>query len=227
MKLFINLKSEDLMFDMTYYTPCDLMFADVEGMWTLSNVAVKSGGSITIPCYYGSEFRSAKKYWCEGSSWISCRIVAYASTYGQTTVIDDPYKDVFTVKMYDVYYSGHYWCSAEKFGPDDMNAVYLTVSQRMYLIWQNVTIIDSWYTFLLTRHICCLYTDPGLSVTESKIKGVVHGSVSIQCFYTSAYLYEKKSGVMPKHGNATDRDGLIDSIIQRWRLKMMGEDRSL
>ncbi|KAF5892390.1 CMRF35-like molecule 1, partial [Clarias magur] len=104
----------------------------VESMTMLKNVAVKRGGSITIPCLYDERYKTNPKYWCKGYYWSSCSIVAYANTPGSTTVTDHPEQNMFTVEMNPVSDSGYYWCAAEigsKWSLDDGDYLYLTVSE--------------------------------------------------------------------------------------------------
>ncbi|KAK3534429.1 hypothetical protein QTP86_015222 [Hemibagrus guttatus] len=126
---------------------------DVKSMRTLKNVAVKSGGSVTIPCLYEEQYKEKPKFWCKGYYWSSCSIVAYANSSGSTSVIDHPAQNLFTVELNSVSESGTYWCAAEiggKLKMDDREYLYLTVSQ-----------------------------DPGLSVRESRVKGEEGGSITV------------------------------------------------
>ncbi|KAB5535841.1 hypothetical protein PHYPO_G00122570 [Pangasianodon hypophthalmus] len=143
-----------------------LCISDVESMRTLKNVAAKYGGSVTIPCLYEKQYKANPKFWCKGYYWASCSIVAYASTNGITSLADHPAQNMFTVELNPVSDSGTYWCAAEigsKWDPDDRNYLYLTVSQ-----------------------------DPDLSVMESRVKGNEGGSVTVQCFYSTAYWNKQK-----------------------------------
>lgn len=109
-----------------------LIPADVESMRTLNNVAVKKGGSVTIPCLYEEQYKGNPKYWCSGITWALCSIVAYANSSGSTSVMDHPGQNLFTVELSSVSNSGVHWCAAEigsELIPDDRNYLYLTVSQ--------------------------------------------------------------------------------------------------
>ncbi|KAK3513477.1 hypothetical protein QTP70_015469 [Hemibagrus guttatus] len=147
---------------------------DVKSMRTLKNVAVKSGGSVTIPCLYEEQYKEKPKFWCKGYYWSSCSIVAYANSSGSTSVIDHPAQNLFTVELNSVSESGTYWCAAEiggKLKMDDREYLYLTVSQ-----------------------------DPGLSVRESRVKGEEGGSITVQCLYSTAYLNTQKQWCRLKDG---------------------------
>ncbi|XP_066513401.1 polymeric immunoglobulin receptor-like, partial [Hoplias malabaricus] len=133
---------------------------------TLRNVAVKSGGSLTIPCFYDEQYKSNPKYWCKGYYWSSCGIVACTNTRGRTSVTDYPTQNMFTVELNSLQDSdsGYYWCAVEiKGGSDDGDYLYLTVS-----------------------------ADPAVSVINSRVSGQEGGSVSVQCLYRTDYKNKQK-----------------------------------
>ncbi|XP_076838293.1 polymeric immunoglobulin receptor-like [Brachyhypopomus gauderio] len=145
-----------------------LCISDSESMRTLKHVAVKSGESVTIPCFYNKSYESNKKYWCHGYSWSSCTIVSYANTYGSTSVIDHPTHNMFTVELnrLNTDHSGWYWCAAEigdQSVLDDKDYLYLTVSAA-----------------------------PEVSVLGSRVSGEEGSSVSVQCLYSAAYQNKQK-----------------------------------
>ncbi|XP_066512683.1 polymeric immunoglobulin receptor-like, partial [Hoplias malabaricus] len=130
--------------------------------------AVKSGGSLTIPCFYDEQYKSNPKYWCKGYYWRSCGIVAYANTRGRTSVTDYPTQNMFTVELNSLQDSdsGYYWCAVEigdKWIVDDRDYLYLTVS-----------------------------ADPAVSVINSSVSGQEGGSVSVQCLYRTDYKNKQK-----------------------------------
>ncbi|KAF5892389.1 CMRF35-like molecule 1, partial [Clarias magur] len=138
----------------------------VESMLTLKNVAVKHGGSVTIPCIYEERYRTNPKYWCNGYYWSSCSIEAYANSHGSTTVTDHPAQNMFTVEINRLSDYGWYWCAAEIgsiWEPDERDYLHLTVSE-----------------------------DPGLSVVKSRVKGEEGGRVTVQCLYSAAYRDTQK-----------------------------------
>ena len=73
--------------------------ADSERLKTLKNLAVKRGGSLSIPCSYDEKYKSNIKYWCKGRYWSSCEIVASTNTSGRTSVTDHPTQNMFTVEL--------------------------------------------------------------------------------------------------------------------------------
>ncbi|GAA6092423.1 polymeric immunoglobulin receptor-like [Tachysurus ichikawai] len=138
----------------------------VESMRTLKYVAVKRGGSVTIPCLYEEQNKANNKFWCKGKYWSTCKIVAYANSSENPSVIDHPEQNLLTVELNSVSESGWRWCAAEvgdKWQPDDRDYLYLTVSQ-----------------------------DPDLSVRESRVRGEEGGSVTVQCLYSAAYQNTQK-----------------------------------
>ncbi|XP_076837831.1 polymeric immunoglobulin receptor-like [Brachyhypopomus gauderio] len=137
-------------------------------MRTLKHVAVKSGDSVTIPCFYDESYKSNKKYWCHGYYWSSCTIVAYTNTRGSTSVIDHPTHNMFTVELnrLNTDHSGWYWCAAEigdENNPDDKDYLYLTVSAA-----------------------------PRVSVNRSRVSGEDGSSVSVQCLHSAAFWNKQK-----------------------------------
>ncbi|XP_066512678.1 polymeric immunoglobulin receptor-like [Hoplias malabaricus] len=140
--------------------------SESESVKTLRNVAVKSGGSLTIPCFYDEQYKSNPKYWCKGKYWSSCGIVARTNTSGRTSVTDYPTQNMFTVELNSLQDSdsGYYWCAVEiKGGSDDSDYLSLTVS-----------------------------ADPAVSVINSRVSGQEGGSVSVQCLYRTDYKNKQK-----------------------------------
>ncbi|XP_036411655.1 polymeric immunoglobulin receptor-like [Colossoma macropomum] len=145
-----------------------LCISDSESMKTLKNLAVKRGGSLSIPCFYDEKYKSNIKYWCKGEYWSSCEIVAYTDTSGRTSVTDHPTQNMFTVELKSLQDSdsGYYWCAVEIGGtetPDDRDYLYLTVS-----------------------------ADPAVSVINSRVSGQEGGSVSVQCLYSAEHQKQWK-----------------------------------
>ena len=125
-------------------------------MRTLKNVAVKRGGSVTIPCLYDEKYKANNKLWCKGNYWSTCSIVAYANSSGNPSVIDHPEQNLFTVELNSVSESGTGWCAVEigdKWQPDDRDYLYLTVSQgKKPKLIRIIIVINS-----LTPLIYCLF----------------------------------------------------------------------
>ncbi|XP_076837847.1 polymeric immunoglobulin receptor-like isoform X2 [Brachyhypopomus gauderio] len=133
---------------------------------TLKHVAVKLGGSVTIPCLYDQRYKSNRKYWCSGYYWYNCRIVPNVTE--NTLVTNYPAQNMFTVELnsLNVSNSGWYWCAVEignHVQPDDKDYLYLTVS-----------------------------TAPAVSVLGSRVSGEEGSSVSVQCLYSAAYQNKQK-----------------------------------
>ncbi|XP_036411660.1 CMRF35-like molecule 2 [Colossoma macropomum] len=143
-----------------------LCISGSESLKTLKNLAVKRGGSLSIPCVYDEKYKPNLKYWCQGYHWSSCQIVAYTNTSGTTSVTDHPTQNMFTVELNSLQDSGYYWCAVEIGGiwtPDDRDYLYLTVS-----------------------------SDPAVSVINSRVSGQEGDSVSVQCLYSAKYQNKQK-----------------------------------
>ncbi|KAK9980216.1 hypothetical protein ABG768_013596 [Culter alburnus] len=149
-----------MLFGVLFYT------AGTLSMKTLDHVTVREGENVTIPCLYDSQYELKPKYWCTGSSWISCTITARPNDTGKWTITDYPAQNIFTVKLNNSTSSdsGYYWCAVEiNAKPDDGKRLYLTVKPA-----------------------------PDVSVVSSSVSGHEGGNVSVQCFYSSGYQYKLK-----------------------------------
>ncbi|KAL7851087.1 hypothetical protein AOLI_G00214430 [Acnodon oligacanthus] len=143
-----------------------LCISDSESLKTLKNLAVRRGGSLTIPYVYDEKYRSNRKYWCKGYYWTFCKIVAYTNTSGKALLFTDhPTQNMFTVELKGLQDSdsGHYWCAVETDRSYDKDYLYLGVSE-----------------------------DPAVSVIKSRVSGQEGGSVSVQCLYSPKYKNEKR-----------------------------------
>nr|XP_046257420.1 uncharacterized protein LOC124065760 isoform X2 [Scatophagus argus]XP_046257422.1 uncharacterized protein LOC124065760 isoform X2 [Scatophagus argus]XP_046257423.1 uncharacterized protein LOC124065760 isoform X2 [Scatophagus argus] len=97
----------------------ELVVADVQGIrsiTTVSEVSVKAGYSVSIPCLYDSQYRDNVKYLCKGYYFNSC---SYAIRTNQPnsrkfSISDDKTQRIFTVTIKDLtYQDSDYWCAVE------------------------------------------------------------------------------------------------------------------
>ncbi|XP_048866265.1 polymeric immunoglobulin receptor-like isoform X4 [Brienomyrus brachyistius] len=81
---------------------------------TFSYLRGQTGGSITIPCFYGQEHKNREKYWCKSGNTPPCTSAIKATQ----TIADDPDNLVFLVTMTNLQQSdwGYYWCSVGEGG---------------------------------------------------------------------------------------------------------------
>ncbi|XP_036840709.1 polymeric immunoglobulin receptor-like isoform X7 [Oncorhynchus mykiss] len=137
--------------------------SDTQSVSTVSHVSVKQGGSITIPCLYNQRYRNNVKYGCRGYNWFGCSTVVrtdHPKTSGKTSVSDDINQRVFTVTMTSLSLSDsdYYWCIVErKSKADDGDRLQISVTPGT----------------------------PELYVDQQQITGVVGGSVTVLCYYSS------------------------------------------
>ncbi|KAJ8013778.1 hypothetical protein DPEC_G00033320 [Dallia pectoralis] len=121
---------------------------------------VQTGGSITIPCCYYTEFKHKVIYLCKGSNLDNCKHAARTDkTMGTKTWITVyPQERVLTVTMTDLGPgdSDYYCCAVE------INQGVDTQLKRFYL---NVT------------------STPGLYVEKQEVTGVEGGEVTVSCYY--------------------------------------------
>uniref|UniRef100_A0A3B4DEF3 Ig-like domain-containing protein n=1 Tax=Pygocentrus nattereri TaxID=42514 RepID=A0A3B4DEF3_PYGNA len=132
-------------------------FSPLVSLKTLKNLAVKHGGSLTIPCFYDEKYKSDRKYWCKVQEWLLCKIVASTNTSGRTSVTDHPTQNMFTVEVKSLQDadSGYYWCSVEiSDGSDDGDYVYLTVSSGKTSLCVKMYLYDSFSASLFRS--CCV-----------------------------------------------------------------------
>uniref|UniRef100_A0A8C1XVK6 Ig-like domain-containing protein n=1 Tax=Cyprinus carpio TaxID=7962 RepID=A0A8C1XVK6_CYPCA len=124
-----------------------------------NRLTVKTGGSVTIPCYYDEKYTHQKKYWHSKTD--------NSRTYTNTTeenlsVIDNPDQNLFTVTMRNLQstkHDGRYYCAVKIEGKP-------TVIYDLCLQVQPV---------------------PDVSVVNSSVSGHEGGNISVQCFYTLKY----------------------------------------
>ncbi|KAI3363262.1 hypothetical protein L3Q82_011890 [Scortum barcoo] len=125
---------------------------------TVSQVSVKAGGSITIPCLYESWYIKNVKYLCKGGHWNSCskEIKTNQPNSGKFSISDDKSRRIFTVTIKDLTDTdtGYYWCALEIDGGSD-------AGQYFYLS--------------VTRGA------PSLSVSPQEVRGFEGEMININC----------------------------------------------
>uniref|UniRef100_A0A671SNY8 Ig-like domain-containing protein n=1 Tax=Sinocyclocheilus anshuiensis TaxID=1608454 RepID=A0A671SNY8_9TELE len=91
-----------------------ILFTD-EAVINALNIGVKSGSPGIFPCLYDKKHKENRKYWCEGSYWVSCIILTYANETGKYSLTDYPAQSIFTVQWENLQTSdsGYYWCAVE------------------------------------------------------------------------------------------------------------------
>nr|XP_023659787.1 polymeric immunoglobulin receptor-like [Paramormyrops kingsleyae] len=129
---------------------------------TFSYLRGQTGGSITIPCFYGQEHKNHVKYWCKSGNRPPCT----SATKATQTIADDPDNLVFLVTMTNLQQSdwGHYWCSLGE-GKTTETSVSLF--------------------FLVTPNAQSLRTESWVSAPRG-------GSVTIPCYYDQNYKDKPK-----------------------------------
>lgn len=141
-------------------------FSDGSYSYDTRHLSVKSGGSVTIPCYYDRKYTQQMKFWY--SEYDNIRIYTN-TTAGDVTVIDDPAQSLFTVTMRNLKggHNGTYYC-AVKTGeqPGDM-----TTTDDLYLHVQPA---------------------PDVSVMSSSVTVDEGGNISVQCLYSNKYKNKHK-----------------------------------
>ncbi|KAG7216279.1 hypothetical protein INR49_021683 [Caranx melampygus] len=136
----------------------------VHGITTVSEVSVKPGDSITIPCFYDPQYRSNVKYLCKGYYWSSCLYQADTNQKGNSerfSLSDDKNQTVFTVTIKDLRDTDtDYWCIVTIDGRADIG--------------------QSFQLSITTEGL------PGLYVDHQEVTGFIGESVSISCFFSNS-----------------------------------------
>ncbi|XP_039994995.1 uncharacterized protein LOC120796337 [Xiphias gladius] len=116
----------------------------IHSITTVSEVSVKAGESITIPCLYDSQYINHVKYLCRGYYFSSCSYVVKTNHgLGRFSISDDKKQRIFTVTIKDLTdQDTDYWCSVEIIeGRDVKQYFHLSVtrgSPRLYVDHQEI-----------------------------------------------------------------------------------------
>ncbi|KAL3971975.1 complement factor H [Sarotherodon galilaeus] len=119
----------------------------VHSITTVSEVSVKTGKSISIPCLYEPKYQNRVKYLCEGPKWSSCSDVVKtnkADLSGKYSISDDKRQFIFTVTINNLTNKNtDYWCVVEiNNGADYGVRFQLSVTSgtpRLYVDHQRIT----------------------------------------------------------------------------------------
>ncbi|XP_030012254.1 polymeric immunoglobulin receptor-like isoform X1 [Sphaeramia orbicularis] len=120
----------------------------IHSISTVSYVTVEEGGSISIPCFYESEYTDHVKYLCKGHTWESCTYEVKTNEKSSTkySVSDNKNQRMVTFIINDLKTkdTNYYWCNMEiKQGPDDGKHFHVRVTGKgdatLYVDSQKVT----------------------------------------------------------------------------------------
>ncbi|XP_073714172.1 polymeric immunoglobulin receptor-like [Misgurnus anguillicaudatus] len=127
------------------------------------HLSVKSGGSVTIPCYYNRKYTQQQKHWY---SEIYKSSIYTNTTQKNVSVIDHPDQSLFTVTIRDLQdqNTGYYWCAVQN---------------------EEDKAVTKWYKITIQAA-------PDLSVMSSSVTVDEGGNISLQCLYTSTYKNKTK-----------------------------------
>nr|XP_023663767.1 polymeric immunoglobulin receptor-like isoform X3 [Paramormyrops kingsleyae] len=107
-------------------------------------VSVLSGGSVTIPCFYGDRYKRHVKYWCKKNDRDACTPIVHSNSpqEGKVSIRDDPDQRVFTVTINNLTTgdSGYFRCGVKiSGGSDDGDQVVLSVTDGVSTVkWMRV-----------------------------------------------------------------------------------------
>ncbi|XP_039857054.1 uncharacterized protein LOC120714755 [Simochromis diagramma] len=143
-----------------------LLFIVLKGdhsLTTVSQVSVKAGESISIPCLYDSQYETYLKYLCKGYYYRECTYAVKTNQPGQSgrySISDDKKQRIFTVtiKKLNVDQDSHYWCAVEIPG-----------------IWEDVRVYF---------HLSVTRGPPSFYVDHQDITGFNGGNITIKFYST-------------------------------------------
>uniref|UniRef100_A0A8C9Z937 Immunoglobulin domain-containing protein n=1 Tax=Sander lucioperca TaxID=283035 RepID=A0A8C9Z937_SANLU len=139
------------------------LVAGIHSITTVSEVSVKAGSSISIPCLYGLQYISHVKYLCKGFYWHSCSYIVKTNQQnsGRFSISDDNTRRIFTVTINDLADEDtDYWCAVEINGGADVKEYFhLSVTgdtPHLYVDHQEITRLNG-----DNLTINCYYTNTG------------------------------------------------------------------
>ncbi|XP_044069943.1 uncharacterized protein LOC122884286 isoform X2 [Siniperca chuatsi] len=135
----------------------------IHSVTTVSQVSVKVGESITIPCLYDSQYKNQVKYLCKGYYWSSCSYAVQTNqpqNPGKFSISDDKNQRIFTVTIKDLTdKDADYWCAVGINGGADIRENF---------------------------HLSVTRGTPGLYVDYQKITGFNGEKITINCQYSNS-----------------------------------------
>ncbi|XP_044070998.1 uncharacterized protein LOC122884754 [Siniperca chuatsi] len=119
----------------------------IHSITIVSQVSVKVGESITIPCLYDSQYKNHVKYLCKGYYWSSCSYAVQTNqpqNPGKFSISDDKNQRIFTVTIKDLTdKDADYWCAVGIIGGADIREYFhLSVTRgtpSLYVDYQEIT----------------------------------------------------------------------------------------
>ncbi|XP_055510910.1 polymeric immunoglobulin receptor-like isoform X2 [Leucoraja erinacea] len=159
------------------------------------------GGAVTIRCQYHAYYKYHEKYWCKGSDWKSCSVLANSASQHKNIddrirMVDNQTAGEFITKVTQLSANdtGLYWCGIVQLGYDRMVPVRLNVTEAAL-------------------------TGPKL------VSGTLGGAVTIRCQYHAYYKYHEKylckgsdwkscsvlANSTNQHKNIDDRIRMVDN----------------
>uniref|UniRef100_A0A8C4EBE6 Immunoglobulin domain-containing protein n=1 Tax=Dicentrarchus labrax TaxID=13489 RepID=A0A8C4EBE6_DICLA len=123
------------------------LVAGIHSITTVSEVSVKAGGSISIPCLYELKYTHHVKYLCKGYNWNFCSYKVKTDrpdSSGKFSISDDKQQRIFTVTINNLMMDDtDYWCIVEiNDGPDYGKYFQLSVTKgwpQLFVDHQEIT----------------------------------------------------------------------------------------
>ncbi|XP_010782443.1 polymeric immunoglobulin receptor-like [Notothenia coriiceps] len=155
----------------------------IHSITTVSQVSVRAGGSITIPCLYESKYTNHVKYLCKGYYWNSCSYAIKTNQHNSRkfSISDDKKQRVFTVTIKGLTGedTNYYWCAVEINDGADVKEYF---------------------------HLSVTGGTPSLYVAQQEITGFKGDNINIKCHYQNSG--ERKWCRLG--GSCVTKSGLID-----------------
>ncbi|XP_056148180.1 uncharacterized protein LOC130123085 [Lampris incognitus] len=118
-----------------------LSLTGIDNIITVTEVSVKAGSSISIPCLYDQRYRNHKKYLCKGYYWNTCsyEIKTNQRNSKMYSISDNMTQLLFSVTIQVIAQdTGDYWCAVEIDGAKDVGAYFhLSVSKDLPKLYVN------------------------------------------------------------------------------------------
>lgn len=108
---------------------------------TVSEVSVKAGALVSIPCIYDHQYRNHAKYICEGYYWNYCLSTVKTDSQSDSnnySISDDRSQSIFTVTIKKLTFQNtYYWCAVEVNAGADLGCYFhlsVTTGKQLHIL---------------------------------------------------------------------------------------------
>ncbi|XP_017284279.1 uncharacterized protein LOC108243399 isoform X1 [Kryptolebias marmoratus] len=129
----------------------------------VSNVSVKAGASVSVPCLYDSKYRNNVKYLCEAESRSSCSSATKKNVQEisqEYSFSEKNHQTIFIVTIKELIVKNtHYWCAVKTDKASDIGHLF---------------------------HLSVTNSPPSLYVDNQEVTGFIGENITINCHYTTS-----------------------------------------